>query len=291
MQQITSVIMHHRMRQVLAFLSSFIILLLAPSHLAEASPPWQSPTEGQTIFQSTCTGCHTIGGGVLVGPDLKGVTTRRTKEWLTNWISGPDKVIASKDPTAMQLLAQFNNLQMPNLGLTPNQVASLIAYLDTASTTQSAPAQPQVAPAIAGDPVAGKALFTGVVRLQNGGPPCMGCHSVGPIGALGGGVLGPDLTGAYTKYGGDAGLQAFLNSTPTVTMNAVWTRQPLTPQEQANLVAFLKQASVSERPADAVGQLALAAVGGAILLLALAQFYWRKRLVGVRRPMVSRNKI
>lgn len=291
MQQVTGLIKQRRIRQVLAFLSSFVILLMTLSYLAEASPPSQSPTEGQAIFQTTCTGCHTIGGGTLVGPDLKGVTTRRTKEWLTNWISAPDKVIASQDPTAMQLLAQHNNLQMPNLGLTPNQVASLIAFLDTATAAPSSPAQPQVASAVAGDPVPGKALFTGAQRLQNGGPPCMGCHSVGPIGALGGGVLGPDLTGAYTKYGGDAGLQAFLNSTPTVTMNAVWTRQPLTPQEQANLVAFLKQASVSERPADAVGQLALAAAGGAILLLALAQFYWRKRLVAVRRPMVMRNRI
>ncbi len=291
MQQITSSIMRRRMGQVLAILSSLVILLMMTSYLIEASPPSQSATEGQAIFQTTCTGCHTIGGGTLVGPDLKGVTARRTKEWLTNWISGPDKVVASQDPTAVQLLAQFNSFQMPNLGLTPNQVTSLIDFLDTTSTTSPAPAQPQVAPAAPGDPVAGKALFTGVQRLQNGGPPCMGCHSVGPIGALGGGMLGPDLTGAYAKYGGDAGLQAFLNSTPTVTMNAVWTRQPLMPQEQANLVAFLKQASVSERPADAVGQLALAATGGAILLLALAQFYWRKRLVAVRRPMVLRNRI
>ncbi len=291
MQHITGFMKERRIRQVLAFLSSFVILLMTLTYLAEASPPAQSPTEGQTIFQSTCTGCHTIGHGTLVGPDLQGVTTRRTKEWLTNWISAPDKMLASKDPTAMQLLAEHNNLPMPNLGLTSNQVASLIAYLDTASAAPPAPAQPQVAPAAGGDPVAGKALFTGAQRLQNGGPPCMGCHSVGPIGALGGGVLGPDLTGAYAKYAGDAGLQAFLNSTPTVTMNAVWTRQPLTPLEQANLVAFLKQASVSERPADAVGQLAVVAAGGAILLLALAQFYWRKRLVAVRRPMVLRNRI
>ncbi len=291
MQQITRFIKHRRIRQGLVLLVTLVVLLTALGYLAEAAPPAQSPTEGQAIFQSTCTGCHTIGGGVIVGPDLKGVTTRRTKEWLTSWISAPSKVLASQDPIAMQLLAQHNNVQMPDLGLTSTQVASLIAFLDTASTAPSAPTQPQVAPAIAGDPVAGKALFTGMTRLQNGGPPCMGCHSVGAIGALGGGVLGPDLTPAYNKYNGDAGLQAFLNSTPTVTMNAVWTRQPLTPQEQANLVAFLKQASVSQRPIDAVGQLALLAAGGMILLLALAQLFWRKRLVAVRRPMVLRSKI
>src|SRR3989337_709452 len=49
-------------------------------------------------------------------------------------------------------------------------------------------------------PVAGRALFTGARRLENGGPACMSCHSVAGLGALGGGALGPDLTLAYNKY-------------------------------------------------------------------------------------------
>ncbi|MGE5262623.1 MAG: c-type cytochrome [Acidobacteriota bacterium] len=284
MHQIIAFQRHRRVRQGLVLLSSLVFFVLALGHLAEAAPPSQSPGEGQALFQQKCVGCHSIGGGKLVGPDLKGVTTRRTTEWLTNWISAPDKVLAAKDPIATQLLAEHNNLAMPNLGLSLDQVASLIAFLgtDTVTTPQSAQA--------AGDPAAGKALFTGSQRLKNGGPPCMGCHSVGAIGSLGGGALGPDLTGAYNKYGGDAGLASFLNSVPTVTMNAVWTRQPLAPQEQADLVAFLKQASVTERPIDAVGQLTLLAIGGTVLFLILAQLYWRKRLVAVRRPMVLRSK-
>ena len=47
------------------------------------------------------------------------------------------------------------------------------------------------APAVQGNAETGKDLFTGVVRFQNGGPPCMACHSTGGIGALGGGSLGP----------------------------------------------------------------------------------------------------
>jgi mono/diheme cytochrome c family protein len=284
MQQIMRFLKHRRVQQGLAFLSALVLLMPALGRL-EAAPPSQSPGEGQSIFQQKCVGCHSIGGGKLVGPDLKGVTTRRTKEWLTSWIAAPDKVLAAQDPIATQLLAEHNNLAMPNLGLTPDQVASLIAFLGTDTVTTPATAQ------AAGDPVAGKALFTGTQRLKNGGPPCMGCHSVGAIGALGGGALGPDLTPAFNKYGGDAGLQAFLNSVPTVTMNAVWTRQPLTPQEQADLVAFLKQVSVTERPIDVVGQLTLLAFIGMVLLLILAQLYWRKRLMGVRRPMVMRSKV
>ncbi|MDE3091470.1 MAG: c-type cytochrome [Chloroflexota bacterium] len=271
---------------------------LAFAYGVDAAPPARTPDEGQKIFQEKCVGCHTIGKGKLVGPDLQGVTQKQTKAWLTQWISAPDKMLAAKDPIAMQLFAEYNNIAMPNMGLTEAQVAALIAYLETQSAggapaAQTTPPQPQPQPASAAlvaDPAAGKTLFTGAQRLQNGGPPCMGCHSVGGIGALGGGVLGPDLTGAYAKYNGDAGLTAFLNSVPTVTMNAVWARQPLTPQEQANLVAFLKQVSVTERPIDAVGQLAVLAVVGTIVLLLIAQLYWRKRLVAVRRPMVLKSK-
>ena len=265
-----------------------IFLIAITAYLSEAAPLVQSAAEGATIFQQKCTACHTIGGGVLVGPDLKGVTTRRSQDWLTRWISAPDKMLAAKDPTAVQLFQQYNNIPMPNLGLTNAQVASLIAYL----TAPEAAAQPTTAPPAnlpAGDPAAGRLLFLGITQLKNGGPPCLDCHNVAGLGSLGGGGLGPDLTGAFTKYGGDAGLANFLATTPTLTMTAVWARQPLTPQEQANLREFLKQASAAAAPAQSTGLVAGLAAAGALVLLAVAQITWRKRLVAVRQPMVSRK--
>lgn len=44
---------------------------------------------GKALFQGKCAGCHTIGGGKLVGPDLKGVTTTRDHEWFERFISAP----------------------------------------------------------------------------------------------------------------------------------------------------------------------------------------------------------
>src|SRR3954468_18615382 len=39
--------------------------------------------KGKDVFAAKgCNGCHKIGGGKLVGPDLKGVTGRRDKEWI-----------------------------------------------------------------------------------------------------------------------------------------------------------------------------------------------------------------
>lgn len=250
---------------------------------------------GEQLFkQKGCTACHTVGKGPLVGPDLKGVTALRSREWLQRWIAAPDKMLAEKDPIATKLLHQFHDVPMPNLGLGASDVSAILAYLATAAPSAAAPAAAPTAaaasaPAVRGDPKIGKALFTGVARFQKGGPPCMACHSVGGIGALGGGQLGPDLTEVVTRLGGTAGVDAFLAGTPTPTMNAVWSKRPLTPTERANVVAFLGQARVTQRPVQAIWQLAALAVLGLAVGLAVAAWRWRQRLrFGVRRPMVAK---
>ena len=245
---------------------------------------------GKQIFQEKCTACHTVGGGPLVGPDLKGVTARHPREWLAQWIAAPDAMLAKKDPVATELLRQWRNVPMPNQGLSASDVTAVLAYLETAAAQPSAPAaagQAASAPA-QGNPEIGKDLFTGVTRFQNGGPPCMACHSVAGIGALGGGQLGPDLTGAGERLGGAAGLGAFIIGSPTPTMKAVWSQRPLTTDEAASVAAFVVQAGVIQRPAGAIWQLGGLAALGLVVLLAVAGLRWQNRLRnGVWRPMVS----
>lgn len=267
------------------------LVLMAAVTLAGQRAAGQSAQQGQALFQAKCVACHTIGHGKLVGPDLAGVTGRRTRAWLMHWIRNPGRVLANGDPTANRLLKQFHQVRMPNLGLDQASVASLVAYLAQAGQHPSEASAAAVAttPSPPGDALAGKALFTGVRRFRNGGPPCMGCHSVAGIGALGGGALGPDLTGAAAKYNGSHGLTAFLKGTPTPTMNAVWAQEPLTRLERADVVAFLGQAPLEKRAAQAVGKLIVLAVIGWALLLGLSHLVWRHRLRAVRRPMVAES--
>ncbi len=279
--------------QVLGLALLLIGLLVAGlAGLAEAAPPPQPADQGRAIFEQKCIACHTVGGGRKVGPDLKGITTRRDQTWLTRWISAPDQMLAQKDPTAIQLLQENNNVPMPNMALSSSDVAAVLAYFTSVDKGTAAPAA-QAAPAAAlpaGDAATGQQMFGGAVRFQNGGPPCLNCHTVAGIGLLGGGSLGPDLTPAFNKYGGEAGMATFLSTVPLPTMNAVWTAHPFTPQEAANLIAFLKQASGGGAPVDPTGWLAGAAVLGAAVLVVLAQLYWRHRLTAVRRPLVAHSR-
>ncbi|MCZ7588478.1 MAG: c-type cytochrome [Gaiella sp.] len=119
------------------------------------------------------------------------------------------------------------------------------------------------------------------------GPACLSCHSVAGVGALGGGALGPDLTGSYEKYGGAQGLGSSLEAMTFPTMAPIFAGKPLTVGERADLVAFLAAAPTQERTAGAAGKLIGLSVGLAVLIVLAALVFWRRRLTGVRRPLVS----
>ena len=270
---------------VLALSAGLWLVVLTPAAA-------QTADQGEAVFSAKCAACHTIGGGTLVGPDLDGVSTRRDTAWLTRWIAEPDLMLEEGDPIAVDMLAEFNDIPMPNLSLTDLEVASLVAYLDAQSGAAPGvdpdPVQPVAGP-IQPNAATGKSLFEGSNRFDNGGPPCLACHSIAGIGALGGGALGPDLTGAYGKFGAD-GIVSVLATTPFQTMKPIFDDQPLTPEEQAHLAEFLSRAAVSKRTAASVGQLALLGLVGAVFLLLVMQFLWRRRLREVRRPMVARSR-
>jgi mono/diheme cytochrome c family protein len=83
---------------------------------------------GKELFaQKGCNACHKIGGGKLVGPDLKGVTARRDKQWIAKMILRPD-VMVKEDPTAKDLFKTYM-VAMPNQGVAENDLPPLMSYL------------------------------------------------------------------------------------------------------------------------------------------------------------------
>jgi len=244
--------------------------------LARASSLAQSASDGQALFQQKCKGCHTIGGGKLVGPDLQDVAKQRDLAWLKSFIAAPDKLIASGDPIAKQLVDQFI-VKMPNLGLTSDQVDALAAYLENPSA--AGPAQADNVAAL-GDPEKGQLLFMGQTAFANGGTPCMGCHTVTGVGAFDGGNLGPDLTHAVQRLGGQPGMASALSGLPFPTMQGIFANRQLTSDEQSDLLAFFVKAdSQPQVPLNKPINWFMLGLGvlGALALLAFMGIYWPRQ--------------
>lgn len=90
----------------------------------------QDVKEGETLFKSKCTTCHSVSRD-MVGPALSGMSERHPEEWLISWIHNSQALIASGDETAVQLFEDHNNLVMTSFtDLSDDQIRSIIAYVD-----------------------------------------------------------------------------------------------------------------------------------------------------------------
>ena len=108
------------------------------STVQPATPPPQPSTpdaadptlaaEGEVLFtQRACASCHTIGNGRLVGPDLLGVTQRRTQSWVLAMILNPDSMIRS-DSIARRLMGEYFT-PMANQNLQRSEATALYHFL------------------------------------------------------------------------------------------------------------------------------------------------------------------
>ncbi len=150
--------------------------------------------------------------------------------------------------------------------------------------------QPPSAEMIAnGDVENGQKLFMGYAHLEHEGPPCMGCHSVGDNGLLGGGAMGPDLTNVSTRRN-DTEILGILSNTGTdisPVMQPIYVTDPLTAEEQADLLAFMKSSIGQPESDKELLVLGISIVGffGAVGALG---FVYRNRLRSIRRVLVNK---
>jgi mono/diheme cytochrome c family protein len=86
---------------------------------------------GKELFESkNCSECHTIGEGVEIGPDLKGITKIRDIEWLRKMISDPE-TMERTDALAKKLYQEYEELGMPTEVLTEEEVEAIIKYIES----------------------------------------------------------------------------------------------------------------------------------------------------------------
>ncbi len=94
---------------------------------ATRTPSDPMAVQGKLDFESKCLACHSIGQGKKMGPDLAGLTKRRTDDWIVKWMTSPEKMLAT-DAEAKAMLKEYNNIPMPNQNLTPTEVQQYLRY-------------------------------------------------------------------------------------------------------------------------------------------------------------------
>jgi len=267
-----------RTRAPAVLLAASIAALASQSRAQE--PPEQTPAG--RLFGVRCTSCHTIGEGPKIGPDLLGVTDRRTKEWIRTFLTSPGAAIDRGDPTALELFNRFNKVRMPEQNLAPAEIDGILAFF--AACTAKKGCQPIGAPKLAIDATdaeidAGRGLFAGERRFAKGGPPCAECHHVRGVGALGGGTLGGELTYSWAQLH-DSGLSDKMLATPLE--QRAYAGRPLTDEESWQVrgyLAFLSRDGTREPVGTDFFQLGVLT---AVASLGLAGITWMSRSGGRR---------
>ncbi|HEU5291979.1 MAG TPA: c-type cytochrome [Cyclobacteriaceae bacterium] len=220
-----------------------------------ASLKTNAQRSGEMMFKSFCVSCHTIGKGKLIGPDLSDVHTRRTDDWLVEFITSTQAMIKKGDADAVAVFKEFNQTIMPDAPYSVDEIKSIITYIkskspsyvvEAAPTPTQVKAEPEIPvrsvnEATDAEIEIGQMIFAGQNRLTGGGPGCISCHHVKNDKLIGGGLLAKDLTDAFSRMN-EASIKAILTSPPFPAMKEAYQSAPITDEEAYNLIAFLKVA-------------------------------------------------
>ena len=85
---------------------------------------------GNTVFHQHCSGCHNFRQDGI-GPQLGGLTSQVSVDWIKHFITDSKKVIESGDERARQLVKQYK-AEMPSFAaFTDDELNGIIAFLNT----------------------------------------------------------------------------------------------------------------------------------------------------------------
>ena len=237
---------------------------------------------GQEMFTQKCAACHTIGKGKLVGPDLSGVTKKRSEEWLLKFISSSQKFINSGDEEAKKVFEEFNKVVMPDPGLSDGEIKTLLAFIDSQGGNSTATTTSKLKPlseATQQNVSRGKMLFSGELPFSNGGGACVSCHTIPNLSELGGGTLSKDLTAAYSRLS-EAGMVNIIQTQPFPVMKQAFANNPLTDDEVYDVASYLKSIDETQKHLENSNKpekFFYSGLGGLALLLGAFAGVWHYR--------------
>ncbi|MCF8233791.1 MAG: c-type cytochrome [Bacteroidales bacterium] len=275
----------------------FDIVLVCFSALL-LTPAIVKAQNGEALFNQYCAACHTVGGGDLVGPDLKGVTEKRDRNWLIRFIQSSQSMIKDGDPVAISVFEKYNKIPMPDQPLTDAQAESVLEYVSgTGSATdtlaQATPAKPGPFDYNMAEVRKGLALFKGKQQFENSGVSCISCHNIKNDAVIAGGTMARDLTASYKNIGA-AGIQAILSNPPFPAMTISYKNHSLTEAEVSALTAFLVESSkqaIYQHPREYTKYFVIIGVTLWLCLIGIVALIWIRRKKGSVNDAIYKRQI
>src|SRR3954463_4865654 len=123
------------MKQVI-FSSIAVILILGACNrerkreAAAVANDSLSIVTGQSTFSQNCSACHNFKENGI-GPQLGGLTTKVSAEWIMKFIKDPKTVMESGDERAKQLSAAYHTIMPSFPSLSDQELTNIVAYLAT----------------------------------------------------------------------------------------------------------------------------------------------------------------
>jgi len=270
-------------RYSLTFIVLFIFVI--PSRIF-------SQANGEEIFTSVCSACHTLGKGRLVGPDLANIQDRLDEAWIKKFIKSSQAMVKSGDPDAAKIFNEYNKIIMPDQSLTDAQLNDLLNYIKENSPSEADVKKGTPPPFTIMNSIGlylneageeefdlGWRYFSGKEPFESGVPSCLSCHNVDRDQFIGGGLLAKDLTGAFSRLKA-SGINSIISAPPFPAMKAAFGNKTLTNDEKYYILAFLQQAdknSKNMQPNNIKTSFILSGIAGVFILFLIFGLIWQKR--------------
>ena len=113
--------------------------------------------KGEQLFKNNCAQCHAVTDERVVGPGLKGASSRHEFSWLAKWVRNSQAMIAAGDPYAVKIYNEYSKAQMTSFpNLSDDDIKGIFAYVDQAATAAPAAAAPAGGAAAGGSSAQGE---------------------------------------------------------------------------------------------------------------------------------------
>lgn len=225
------------------------------------------------LFADKCAGCHTIGGGALLGPDLAPVSDWKVEDLRSAIKRMEQSTGPLKDEEIEELVGYLRKQEKNEKQVQPKGDATKASEAPPPIKTTQEFASKE----------AGQRLFNGDMALKNGGMSCIACHQSNGKG----GNMGPDLSAISKKFPGKA-LVLGIEKAPYRVMKQAYKEHPITHQEALDIAAFLETTTSVETKSMRSSPFALGA-GMAVLVLGVIAFGYRNRKKSARANLKRRK--